>query len=378
MSQGGRSPLFVLVAVASCAPAPPLVTAPAAPPPPVCPLEGCSHDAWADLEKPGTAACPASPESDCVGLTPSACTDEALASWGEGGAHEGKRSLGCIARTLAVACEQGESRACAFAGRLFLDGTGLQKDVDHGLALLTRACDDGVALACLVGARFLGEAHGGSDGSDAQHRFEMQHACLSGQGEACLQVGLLFRLGESGFPADLAKAVVAYTLGCNAGESRSCNNFGDALAYGEGVARDLEKAVVAFDKACHLGEALGCANLAFRFERGLGVPHDLTKARSLYRDACNVGSPYACLHLDLLAAQGNQPPRDTAAAAARWLRACKGGDAHACAFVGLIYDDGPDGLTRDEAKSQAAMSRACELGEPRACDWVRMHSGDDD
>ena len=342
--------------LAACAPAPPLVTAPSVAPPPVCPLEGCSRDAWADLEQPGGADCPRS-DADCAGLTPAACTDEALASWGDRGAYEGGRSLRCIARTLSAACEQGEARACGFAGRLFLDGGGLEKDVDRGLSLLTRACDDGVALACLVGARFLGDSRaspGGSDGpdgSDAQHRFEMQHACLSGQGEACLQVGLLFRLGESGFPEDLAKAVAAYTRGCNVGESRSCNNLGDALAYGEGVARDLEKAVGTFDKACHLGEALGCANLGFRLERGLGATRDVAKARALYRDACNVGSPYACLHAALLAAQGGQPPRDPAGAAARWVRACeKGGDARACAFVGLIYDDGPDGLARDEAR----------------------------
>ena len=44
--------------------------------------------------------------------------------------------------------------------------------------------------------------------------------------------------------------------------------------------------------------------------------------------------------------------------------------------MGLIYEDGPDGLARDEDKSQRAMTRACELGEQRACDWMRgAHAG---
>src|SRR5581483_6950378 len=111
MFLGVRSPLLSLVAIIgfvaldACAPAPPIVATPSPAPPPVCPLEGCSRDAWADLEKPGVASCPGSAETDCAGLTPSACTDQALASWGEGGAREGGRGLGCIARTLSTACE---------------------------------------------------------------------------------------------------------------------------------------------------------------------------------------------------------------------------------------------------------------------------------
>jgi TPR repeat protein len=282
---------------------------------------------------------------------------------------------------LSEACAQGEVRACAFAGRLLLDGKGLAKDVDRGLELLTRACDGGVPLACLVGSRYLGEAgaaDSGQDNSDAQHRFEMQYSCLSGQGEACMQIGLLFRFGGDGFLRDFGQAVAAYTRGCNLGESRSCNNLGDALAYGEGVDRDLYKAVEVFDKSCHLGEVLGCANLGYRLERGLGVARDVGRARALYRDACNVGSGYACLHEELLAVDGAKGGRDPAGLVARWTRACEHTkDGRACAFLGLIYDDGPDGLARDEGKSLAAMSRGCDLGEPRACDWMKTHGGDD-
>jgi hypothetical protein len=285
---------------------------------------------------------------------------------------------------LGAACAQGEARACSFAGRLWLGGAGLEKDVARGLKMLTLACDGGVPLACLVGSRYLGEAgaSAGASGSeqdlsDLQHRLEMEHSCLTGQGEACMQVGALFRLGDEGFPRDFAQAVRAYTRGCNLGDSGSCNNLGDALAYGEGVDRDLDRAVDAFDKACHLGEALGCANLGYRLERGLGVGRDAGRARALYRDACNVGSSYGCLHLELLTAQGGRGPRDVAASLARWSRACEEGkDGRACAFLGLLYDDGPDGLARDVPRSLAAMSRGCSLGEPRACDWVRMHGED--
>ncbi len=369
------------LAVASCAPAAPLLTSPRATPPAVCPLEGCSRDAWSTLGQRPASICASADEGTCRGLSAAACTDEALASWAALGGRGAERDLGCVAQMLSEACAQGEARACGFAGRIWLDGKGLHdKDVDRGMRLLTTACDGGVALACLVGSKYLADAsttEGAPDTSNTQHRLEMEYACLSGQGEACLQVGLLVRAGDDGFPQDLARAVEAYSRGCNLGDSRSCNNLGDALSYGEGVDRDLERGVEAFDKSCHLGEALGCANLGFRFERGLGVARDAAKARSLYRDACNVGSAYACLHVELAIADRGVHPKDSAAELERWSRACeRGRDGRACAFLGLMYDDGPDGLARDEPKSQAAMARGCDLGEPRACDWVRAHTED--
>ena len=80
----------------------------------------------------------------------------------------------------------------------------------------------------------------------------------------------------------------------------------------------------------------------------------------------------------MMAAQDAGVPRDTKQALARWRRSCEErGTAMrvACAFVGIVYDDGPDGFTRDEAKSSQAMQRACDLGLRLACEWKRVHPG---
>ena len=101
---------------------------------------------------------------------------------------------------------------------------------------------------------------------------------------------------------------------------------------------------------------------------------DVRRARDLYRQACTAGDVYGCLHLDLLAAEDAGAPSDPDRALEHWRHACEHGHvARACAFVGVMYEDGPDGVARDEEKSMQAMSRACELGEPRACEWVRSH-----
>jgi TPR repeat protein len=61
---------------------------------------------------------------------------------------------------------------------------------------------------------------------------------------------------------------------------------------------------------------------------------------------------------------------------ARWSAACARGDADACAFVGMLLEDGGDGLARDDAKSLEWMQRSCDSGSTRACDWVKSRPED--
>jgi TPR repeat protein len=278
---------------------------------------------------------------------------------------------------LGDACSLGDAQACGFAGRMWIDGRGVVSDVERGIGMLVRACDGGVALACAVAVRWLDEpahARAWKDPVELRARLEVERACLAGEpGEPCFEAGRCFYFGRNGFPSDRERAVEAYRLGCNLGDSRACNNLGDALAYGEGVERDVARSAAMFEKACHLGEELGCANSGHMFERGEGVVRDRARARDLYRGACASGEVYGCLHAEMLAAEDPAAPRDPQRALAHWRRACAASDARACAFVGLIYEDGPDDLSRDTDKSLEAMNRGCRLGNPHACQWVKEH-----
>jgi uncharacterized protein len=281
---------------------------------------------------------------------------------------------------LSEACALDDPRACGFAGRLWLDGRRVPRDVQRGLGMLLRACDSGEAPACVFGARRLADPlnEGVQDGAELRSRLELVGSCWSGQADACYRAGLLFYFGRETFPRDRSLAARVYGRGCDLGDSRACNNLGDALAYGDGVARDVARAAGLFDKACHLGEALGCANLGYMAEHGEGVSRDTSRALTLYRDACTTGDVYGCLHSEMMVA-ATGAFSDPSRALALWAQACeRARDARACAFVGVMYEDGPDGLARDETKSMQAMSRACDLGHVRACEWVKSHSGGDD
>ena len=277
---------------------------------------------------------------------------------------------------LDEACSVGDARACAFVGRMWLDGRGVVRDVERGMSALVHACDGGVPLACIVGVRWLSQPRSARelpDASQLRARLGAEHACLDGEAGSCAEVGFLFYSGRNGFPRDRAQAAQSYERGCDLGAGLACNNLGDALAYADGIARDLPRSAAMFDRACHLGEAMGCANLGYMYEHGEGVLRDRERARELYHGACASGDVYGCLHAEMLVRQDAGAPRDAQQALAYWKRACAVASARACAFVGVIYEDGPDGLSRDADKSLEAMNRACSLGDEHACEWMKAH-----
>jgi TPR repeat protein len=353
----------------------PLVLSPEPPGPSAWPAGGAPSRALA-RGGAGAGFCASAGEAPCGGSAAAECTERALSAWSEA---QDDRAVACVARMLSEACSLGDPRGCAFAGRLWLDGRGVARDAERGMDMLVRACDGGVGLACLVGARWLGDSANVRDigAPELRARLELEHACIVGQSDSCYQVGLLFYFGKDAFPRDRAKANEAYARGCDLGDARACNNLGDGLAYGDGAPRDTQRAAATFAKACRLGEALGCANWGYMAERGEGMERDLARARALYRDACATGDIYGCLHADMLAAEDAGAPRDPDRALAHWRRACeRDRNARACSFVGLMYEDGPDGFARDETKSLQAMNRACELGDRRACEWVKSRPSD--
>jgi TPR repeat protein len=298
------------------------------------------------------------------------CTESALAAWGR---TEDDRDLACIARKLTESCKLGDGRACGFAGRMTLAGHGVARDVTTGLDMLTTACDEDVAEACAAAVAWLSTPDHArmTDAATKRERLNLEHSCLVGQAEDCWRVGLGFYSGTGAFPQKRTLAVRAYERGCSLGSPHACNNFGDALAYGEGTGIDVDRATRLFGRACDLGEAIGCANLGYMVEHGRGIGRDVRRARTLYSQACAAGEAYGCLHIEMM---GARHPDDPARALSAWQRACEASDARACAFVGLMFLDGPDGMSRDESRSMEAMNRACELGNQHACDWTSSHS----
>ena len=287
-----------------------------------------------------------------------------MAAWGDA---QDDREVACVGLMLTEACSLGDAPACGYAGRMWLDGRGLAPDVERGLGMVLRACEGGVALACIAGLRWLAEdrrEQSVKDGPAFHKRLEDEHSCLTGSAEHCMELGQEFSVGRGLYPKDLVRSGVEYQRGCDLGNGLACSNLGDAYEYGNGVPRDLSRAATLYERACRLGQALGCSNLGHLLKHGEGVTRDVARARVLFRDACAAGDVYGCLHAALLVAEEAGAPRDPPRSVEHWQRACDARDARACAFVGVLFEDGPDGYARDEARSLKAMSRALSPASP--------------
>ena len=85
-----------------------------------------------------------------------------------------------------------------------------------------------------------------------------------------------------------------FSLACDRGFPKACNNLGVLYRGGLGVAQDLAKAKSLYAKACNDREPLGCYNLGFMYAFGIGVSQNMPLARSYFGKACDLGSTESC------------------------------------------------------------------------------------
>jgi TPR repeat protein len=107
---------------------------------------------------------------------------------------------------------------------MFLAGSGPAVDEGRAREFLRRGCSGGSMAACTR----LGDLER-KTGLEVNVLAMFERACRGGDGEGCASYGLMFGRGE-GMPADQAKAVTYYTLGCDQGSQRACTLLGEANA----------------------------------------------------------------------------------------------------------------------------------------------------
>jgi hypothetical protein len=160
------------------------------------------------------------------------------------------------------ACEAGNAPACGRRGAMFLAGSGPGVDEGRAREFLRRGCSGGSMAACTR----LGDLDR-KTGLAVNVQAMFERACRGGDGDGCANYGLIFGRGE-GVPADHAKAVTYYTLGCDQDSLLGCTLLGEAYEKGEGVTADGARAAGIYRRACDGGYADGCNRLCKLGEKG--------------------------------------------------------------------------------------------------------------
>jgi TPR repeat protein len=332
-----------------------------------------------------------------------------------------------------------DGAACAWLGWIYEHGKGASKDLGKALAAFKSGCNAGHGEACMSLGRALDEGFGGvKDTTGANTAYD--RACTDfDNADACQKIGerlgmakqdlpRAFKLAERGCQLDpkycgtLAefyrlgfgittgkdqiKATANYKKACDNGGLGWCQNYGERVAEGIGIAKDRDAAIAALEKAC-LGSYMGscgpgarflidkeeharaktlavkgcadddgdsCYRLGWLYEAGKGgVEKSAEEAVKQYEVSCKLDSPIGCNGLANMYAAGTGIAKDPAKALELYKKACEGNAkelfTESCTKWGKMVATG-DGVAKDMKSALKAYLRACEYRREDSCRYV--------
>jgi TPR repeat protein len=223
---------------------------------------------------------------------------------------------------------QGNARAQYILGGMYLNGSGVPKDISKAIEWLGKAAAQGDA-------------------------------------EAQLTLGAMNSEG-TGMPKDSVKAVEWFKKAAVQGNARAQYVLGLTYDIGDDAPRDIVKAIEWFEKAAAQGHADAQFSLGQLFNAdGLGVTKDTAKAMEWFQKSAAQGNPRAQYSLALLYLDGKSVPKDAIKAAEWTQKAATQGNADAQAFLGSMYMYG-EGVPKDEITAIEWLQKAATQGNARA------------
>lgn len=254
----------------------------------------------------------------------------------------------------------------------FLTNTEYDQEAEAAVEL----CLEGDLAACLELAMMF--RLGNHIERDDVRFFELsEHACRGGLAQACGAIVTYSELSNYQGLVDretlddsVSLAISVLELGCENGGAAACVELGGLAMVGDGLDADERRAQSLFVIACDLGDGEACSMVAYMFEVGLGVPSNMEQALDYYDRACGSGFVSGCDSVVLLDEIGTSPPgrneanlpSATLPVVAPTARRCDQGDMEACVELARLYEIGL-GLPENLTHAAELYGVACAGGE---------------
>jgi len=201
-------------------------------------------------------------------------------------------------REFAEAANQGEAKAQAELGFIYIYGRGVAKDEAQAVQWFRKAAEQGNATG-QAGLGFMYEHGRGVAKDEAQAVQWYRKAAEQGFARGEANLGTMYRDGR-GVAKDDAEAVQWFRKAAEQGDAFGQANLGIMYASGRGIPRDDQQAVDWTRKAAEQGDAVGETNLGYFYANGLGVSKDETEAWKWYRKAAEQGLAAAPASIDAM------------------------------------------------------------------------------
>ena len=235
----------------------------------------------------------------------------------------------------------------------------------------------------------------GVEKNEAKAAWLLKKACEKNYAKAQNELGVMYYKGL-GVEENPDKAVDLFTQSADKGNVFALNNLGIAYEEGRGVVRDYAKATICYEKSSRLGNVNGLNNLGYIkllqkqydqaleylhqacdrgssdamynigniYRLGLGVNADISIAVKYFYRSANLGHLKSQRTVADLLYKGvsDAIPCNKQEAASFYYKAAMNGDAEACNNLGILYEDGCEGITKNEQKAIEWFKKASELG----------------
>lgn len=183
--------------------------------------------------------------------------------------------------SLREKAEKGDAKAQYELGRVYANGTGVEKNTMEALKWFRSSAEQGYAA--------------GQNG-----------------------LGWMYQFGE-GVPEDYQQALRWFRLAADQGEPKAMANLGKMYFRGNGVTEDRSESARLFRKAAEAGDAGGQVELAQAYANGWGVEQNMTEAASWFRKAADQNLPDAQIELAQMYDEG-RGVEQSHARASEWYR----------------------------------------------------------
>ncbi|PAF53920.1 hypothetical protein BKH42_03950 [Helicobacter sp. 13S00482-2] len=254
-------------------------------------------------------------------------------------------------------------------------GISAAKEGDYKSAFkfFTQSCDQGNPAGCFaIGTMYMNGVGIQTNIQKAQRYYEM--GCSGGDATACANLAMIYDYQKNADQNDKEKAAQLYMTGCQGGDVLACNNLAWMYANGEGVPKDYFKSLQYYKYACEAGSDLGCYNLGLMSNTNniYGVDKAKLGIVDLNYLACNAGDVKACANLGWIYTNGlSGAPVSYFYAAKYYQVACDGGVLSSCNNLGILYQKGL-GVPQDAQRALDLFAYVCDTGLQSGCDNYRI------
>ena len=282
------------------------------------------------------------------------------------------------ARLFQLAAEQGNAKATALLGLMYLSGEGVPVDVDEAIRWLGAAAEQGDAdgqyyfgfLSVMEGLREGAEALEDADVERSLRDMLRWSKLASDQGhtQALLLIGETYFFNcwrseqtalpptpsgfdlvddclngfrhiydEIGLPTTLAELENMYVQAADPGGAKGLVKLGDRFRFGLHIPENAAEAVRLYKLAADRGNADGQMALATMYRLGDGVPKNEAQALSWYRHAAAQGDANGQFRVAAMLHDGKGVPRNGAEAVRFYELAAAQGNSNSMAMLARMY-----------------------------------------